>query len=183
MAESASSDRQPADLRSRYMRAGLEESDLDPDPTRQFERWYAEARNAGVATLDAVTVATATPDGKPSARLVLHKGVDDRGFTFDSTSGSRKARELAENPYAALVFYWHEQGRQVRVEGRVERVSQAESEAYFATRPVGSRLSAWASFQSEVIESRAVLERRIEDLLAAYGQRDLPLPPYWGGFP
>src|SRR5438094_2851927 len=106
MAESASSDRPPGDLRSRYMRAGLEERDLDPDPLRQFERWYEEARNAGVATLDAVTVATATPDGKPSARLVLHKGVDERGFVFYSNYGSRKARELAENPYAALVFYW-----------------------------------------------------------------------------
>jgi pyridoxamine 5'-phosphate oxidase len=155
----------------------LRRRDLDPDPLRQFERWHAEA--GGV---DAVALATATEQGAPSARMVLLKGADERGFVFHSSYEGRKARELAANPRAALLFYWQEPGRQVRVEGEVERVDQAESEAYFRTRPRGSQLAAWASTQSEPIGSREELEARFREVEAEYDGREVLLPPHWGGF-
>ena len=136
----------------------LRRSDLDPDPLRQFERWREEAGGR-----DAVALATATAEGAPSLRMVLLKGADEGGFVFHSSYEGRKARELAENPRAALLFYWQEPGRQVRVEGEVERVDQADSEAYFRTRPRGGQLAAWASTQSEVIGSREELEARFRD--------------------
>lgn len=154
----------------------LARADLDRDPLRQFERWY---REAGV---DAVALATASVQGAPSARMVLLKGADDRGFVFHSSYEGRKAGELTENPRAALLFYWQESGRQVRVEGKVERVEEAESEAYFRTRPRGGQLAAWASKQSEVIGSREQLEERFREVEAEYEGREVPLPPHWGGF-
>ena len=155
----------------------LRRSDLDPDPLRQFERWHAEAGGG-----DAVALATATGGGAPSVRMVLLKGADEGGFVFHSSYEGRKARELAENPHGALLFYWQEPGRQVRVEGQVERLDQAESEAYFRTRPRGGQLAAWASTQSEAIGSREELEARFRAVETEYGGRDVPLPPHWGGF-
>jgi pyridoxamine 5'-phosphate oxidase len=148
---------------------------LDPDPLRQFQAWFEEGGS------DAVTLATATPDGAPSARTVLLKGADERGFVFHTNYESRKGRELAANPRGALLFYWAEPGRQVRVEGRVEQVARNESEAYFRTRPRGGQLAAWASAQSEPIESREALERRFAETQAEY-PGEVPLPPHWGGF-
>jgi pyridoxamine 5'-phosphate oxidase len=159
----------------------MDERDLDPDPLRQFERWFEEARAGGVAVPEAMTLATATADGRPSARMVLLKGVDERGFGFHTNYESRKGAELAENPRAALLFHWQPPGRQVRVEGAVERSTHAESEAYFRTRPLASRLAAWASAQSRPLSGREELDRLYADAAAEHGD-DVPLPPHWGGF-
>ena len=168
----------PDDPRARPLRR----SDLDGDPFRQFGAWFEEARSAGVPVPEAMSVATSTAAGAPSVRMVLLKHVDERGFVFHTSYESRKGRELAENPRAALLFYWHELGRQVRVEGAVQRVSREDSDAYFATRPPEARLSAWASRQSEPVPSRAVLEERVAELLGEYRGREVPPPPFWGGF-
>jgi pyridoxamine 5'-phosphate oxidase len=161
-----------SDARARPLRR----SDLDPEPLKQFREWYAEAGN------DAVALATATRDGWPSARMVLLKGADERGFVFHSSYESRKARELAESPRAALLFYWHDLGRQVRVEGDVEQVDRGESETYFKTRPRGGQLAAWTSSQSEPIGTRDELEERFAELERAFEGDEVPLPPHWGGF-
>jgi len=161
--------------------SGLRRRDLDPDPLRQFERWYEEAA-AVVELPEAVALATATAEGFPSVRMVLAKSFGDSGFKFHTGHGSRKARELAENGRGALLFYWGPLGRQVRVEGSVMRVFDAESEEYFRTRPRDGRISAWASAQSEVIESREALEERVADLEREFEGRDIPLPPHWGGY-
>ena len=158
----------------------MEERELDPEPLRQFERWFAEAQAAGVAVPEAMALATATRDGRPSARMVLLKGADERGFAFYTSYESRKGRELAENPRAALLFHWRPLGRQVRIEGAVERLPEAESEAYFRTRPIASRLSAWASPQSRPLADRAELERLYADAQERL-RADVPLPPHWGG--
>ena len=150
-------------------------SKLDPDPLRQFQSWFDEGGS------DTVALATATPAGAPSARMVLLKGADERGFVFHTSYESRKGRELAANPRGALLFYWPNLGRQVRVEGIVERVEPAESEAYFRTRPRGGQLAAWASRQSDRIESRDALEDRFAEVEREYPS-DVPLPPHWGGF-
>jgi pyridoxamine 5'-phosphate oxidase len=171
-----------ADLRKEYRLNGLSESDLDPDPLRQFGIWFDQALAADLAEPNAMTLATATPDGRPSARIVLIKGVDARGFLFYTNYASRKGRELADNPHAALVFYWAELERQIRIEGQVELLTVAESDAYFHSRPLGSRLGAWASHQSEVIGSRALLEHRMEELAAEYADGQVARPPYWGGY-
>ena len=165
-----------------YSRA-VDLGDLDPDPHVQFERWFAEAGDAGVRYPEAMSLATATAGGSPSVRMVLLRAHDDRGFTFFTNRSSRKGRELDENPRAAAVLYWELQERQVRVEGPVERVSDEESLAYFRTRTRSSRISAWASPQSAPLESRAVLEQRVEQVEARFAGRDeLPLPPSWGGY-
>jgi len=161
-----------SDARARPLRR----SDLDPEPLKQFREWYAEAGN------DAVALATAARDGRPSARMVLLKGADERGFVFHSSYESRKARELAENPRAALLFYWHDLGRQVRVEGDVEQVDRGESETYFKTRPRGGQLAAWTSSQSEPIGTRDELEERFAELERTFEGDQVPLPPHWGGF-
>ncbi len=152
------------------------------DPTERFQEWFREAEQAGVEVPEAMTLATAGADGAPSARMVLLKGVDDEGFVFYSGYVSRKAGELEQNPRAALVFYWRPLGKQVRVEGPVERVSEGESAAYFATRPRGSQLAAWASQQSQPLESREELERHYAELEREYEGREVPRPPDWGGF-
>jgi len=171
-----------SDLRREYSAAGLNEADLDADPIRQFASWLAQAGAANLAEPNAVTLATATPQGRPSARIVLLKGVDERGFTFFTNYDSRKGRELAANPFAALVCWWVELERQVRIEGKVEVVSAAESDAYHRSRPRGSQLGAWCSFQSEVIAGRDVLEARLKELEAKFGAGEVPRPPRWGGF-
>jgi pyridoxamine 5'-phosphate oxidase len=155
---------------------------LSQEPLEQFEHWFAEAKRAGVEVPEAMTLATADGDGVPSARMVLLKGVGEDGFVFYTGYGSRKSEELEQNPRAALVFYWRPLGRQVRVEGSVERVPEAESAAYFATRPRGSQLAAWASQQSRPLESREELERRYAELDREYEDREAPLPPHWGGY-
>lgn len=155
----------------------LDEADLDSDPLRQFESWFAAARDAGLGVPEAMALATATPDGAPSARMVLLKGVDERGFVFFTSYESRKGPELEANPRAALLFYWQPLGRQVRVEGPVERVSAEESDAYFASRPPGSRAGAAASHQSQPLADRAELERAV----ATLGD-DVARPEWWGGY-
>jgi pyridoxamine 5'-phosphate oxidase len=171
-----------ADLRKEYMLNGLSEADIDRDPIRQFQVWFDQALAAGLAEPNAMTLATATPDGRPSARTVLIKGVDGRGFVFYSNYASHKGHDLAANPYAALVFYWAELERQIRIEGAVEQVSPDESEAYFQSRPLGSRLGAAASPQSQVIASREELESRVAELAAAHADGQVPRPPHWGGY-
>jgi pyridoxamine 5'-phosphate oxidase len=163
-------------------REALREPDLDPDPLRQFRAWYDEARSAGLPMPEAVALATATPEGLPSVRMVLLRGLDERGFVFFTNYDSRKAAELAANPWAALAFYWAPLDRQVRVEGRVEVVTPEESDAYFRTRARGSQLGAWASPQSRVIDGRDVLERRLREAAARFAGGEVPRPPNWGGY-
>lgn len=160
----------------------LREQDLPPDPLTLVRRWFAEAHAAGIEQADAMTLATATPDGRPSARAVLLKGVDARGFAFFTNYESRKARELEANPHAALVLLWIAQQRQVRATGAVVRLSAEESDAYFATRPRGSQLGAWASQQSRPLPQRAELEDRVAALEARYDGAVVPRPPHWGGY-
>jgi pyridoxamine 5'-phosphate oxidase len=158
------------------------ESDADPDPLRQFARWFAEAGEAGVRMPEAMTVATATPDGAPSARMVLLKHYDDDGFVFYTRYTSAKGRELAHNPRAALLFYWDPLGRQVRLDGAVTRTSAEETAAYVRSRPLGSQISALASDQSAVIPDREHLERRVAELSARYEGAEPPIPEEWGGY-
>ncbi len=160
----------------------MDEAQVDADPIVQFGRWFADAEAADLIEPNAMTLATVAAGGRPSARMVLLKGFDERGFVFYTNYESRKAAELDGNPIAALVFWWGALQRQVRVEGAVERVRREESEAYFRSRPLGSRLGAWASAQSQVITGRAELEGRLEELTARYGDGDVPLPPFWGGY-
>ncbi|HUL51447.1 MAG TPA: pyridoxamine 5'-phosphate oxidase [Candidatus Nitrosotalea sp.] len=171
-----------ADLRKDYMMGGLRRADLDPDPIAQFKRWLKEALDAKLPEPTAMTLATADRKGRPSGRIVLLKGVDERGFLFFSNYESRKGRELAENPNAALVLHWIELERQVRISGSVARLSRAESEEYFKTRPLGHRLGSWVSKQSQRVANRAVLEERLRQIQAKYPGDDIPLPPYWGGY-
>jgi pyridoxamine 5'-phosphate oxidase len=169
-------------MRREYTREALAEADVDADPVVQFGRWFEQAEQAGLLEPTAMTLATATPDGRPSARMVLLRGFDERGFCFYTNHQSRKGVELAANPRAALVFWWGELERQVRIEGPVAPTSRAESEAYFHSRPPGSQLSAAASPQSRVIQDRAVLERRVAELAADSADGQVPLPDFWGGY-
>jgi pyridoxamine 5'-phosphate oxidase len=171
-----------SDLRREYMQRGLHESDLDEDPIRQFQVWFDAAVEAGLPEPDAMTLATASTDGKPSARMVLLKLADERGFVFFTNYESRKGRELADNPRAALVLFWVELERQIRIEGRVEPVTAAESDAYFHSRPLGSQLGAAASHQSRVIPGREELEKRVAELEKQYQGGEIPRPDYWGGY-
>jgi pyridoxamine 5'-phosphate oxidase len=160
----------------------LREEDVDPDPLRQFAGWFRDAGTAGVRMPEAAALATASAAGDPSVRMVLVKGFDERGFVFYSDYASRKGRELAANPRAALLFHWDPLGRQVRIEGPVQRVSAAESAAYVRSRPRESQLSALASPQSQTIDDREALEQRVAELKARHGKRELPLPTTWGGY-
>lgn len=153
-----------------------------PDPLLQFEAWFADAAAAGVVAPEAVALATATLDGQPSVRMVLLKHADEEGFGFYTNLGSRKAEELAANPQAALLVHWQALGRQVRIEGSVELASREAASAYFASRPRGSRLAAWASPQSRPIADRAELERLVEDARARFANAEVPLPEHWGGY-
>lgn len=170
-----------AELRKEYMAAGLDERQVEADPYVQFEQWFRAAGAAGLHLPNAMTLATADAVGRPTARAVLMKGYDTRGFVFFTNFHSRKGRELADNARAGLLFSWIELERQVRIDGQVERIRDDESDEYFATRPLGSRLGAWASPQSEVIASRAALEARFAEAKHRYGEK-VPRPPHWGGF-
>jgi len=161
---------------------GLDEKTIERDPIKQFQTWLNDAFEAKLPLPEAMTLATATPDGKPSARMVLLKQVDHDGFVFYTNYNSDKAEQLDENPYAALVFYWAKLDRQVRVEGSISRTSREESLGYFATRPRESQIGAWASEQSEVISSRAELEQRAEELEKQYRDREIECPEHWGGY-
>ena len=170
-----------ADLRQEYMRAGLSEADADRDPLRQFERWFQDALSAKLPLPNAMTLATVTAEGAPAARVVLLKGVDHGGFVFYTNYRSRKARELDSRGAACLVFMWSDLERQVRVEGNVEKVSVSDSDAYYASRPLGARHSAWASEQSAVVPDRRTLESAMAEVKARYADAP-PRPPHWGGY-
>ncbi|MCI3972723.1 pyridoxamine 5'-phosphate oxidase [Burkholderia contaminans] len=170
-----------ADLRINYSRASLDEADVAHDPFAQFDRWFKEALAAKLPEPNTMTLATVGADGRPSARIVLIKGVDERGFVFFTNYESRKGRDLAAHPQAALLFYWIELERQVRIEGRIEKTTAEESDRYFASRPLGSRIGAWASEQSAVIDSRATLEAQEKAASERYGDNP-PRPPHWGGY-
>lgn len=171
-----------ARLRREYTQRGLQKAEISTDPIEQFKVWFAEARKADVQDANAMTLATATPEGQPSARIVLLKGVDQRGFVFFTNYNSRKGRELRANPRAALVFWWQPLERQVRVEGTVSRLSPEASADYFQSRPRGSQLGAWASSQSDVIDSRDTLVRELREVEARYRDQPVPCPSYWGGY-
>lgn len=171
-----------ADLRTDYRRATLDEGDVDADPIAQFTRWFDEAVRAQVVEPNAMCLATATPDAYPSARMVLLKGVDARGFVFYTDYRSRKGTELADNPCASLCFFWPELERQVRINGAVQRVSRAESDEYFQSRPLPSRIGAWTSSQSSVLPSREVLEAQLAANEERFADGMVPLPEHWGGF-
>ena len=171
-----------ADLRKDYQLQGLSETDADRNPFKQFQVWFDQALAAQLPEPNAITVATVTKSGKPRARVVLLKNFDERGFVFYTNYHSHKGQELADNPQAAIAFWWAELERQVRIEGRVLKVSDRESDEYFHSRPFNSRLGAWASEQSQVIESREVLEQSLQDLKTKYENQDIPRPPDWGGF-
>ena len=170
------------DMRKEYTLAGLQETIVDADPIRQFAQWFAEAHEAGVPEPNAMMLATASADGVPAARIVLLKGLDERGFVFYSNYESPKGRDLAQNPRAALTFFWPQLERQVRISGAVDRVSREESQAYFDSRPIGSRIGASLSRQSEVISGRDHLEAEFERLEAEFSDGAIPLPEYWGGY-
>jgi pyridoxamine 5'-phosphate oxidase len=170
-----------ADLRQEYMRAGLSESGADADPFRQFEIWFEDALQAKLPLPNAMTLATVTGTGSPSARVVLLKGVDHGGFVFYTNYRSRKGRELDARPQACLVFMWSDLERQVRIEGRVEKVTAEESAAYYASRPLGARLSAWASEQSERVSGRGALEASLDEARRRHGDKP-PRPEHWGGY-
>jgi pyridoxamine 5'-phosphate oxidase len=170
-----------ADLRQEYMRAGLSEAQADADPLQQFQRWFEDALRAKLPLPNAMTLATVTSAGAPSARIVLLKGVEQGGFVFYTNYLSRKGRELENKARACLLLLWSDLERQVRVDGAVQKVTPAESDAYYATRPLGARLSAWASSQSEKVESRKVLETAMADAKQRYGESP-PRPSHWGGY-
>jgi pyridoxamine 5'-phosphate oxidase len=171
-----------SDLRQDYRQAALLETEANPNPIGQFQSWFDAAVAAQLPEPNAMTIATATPDGMPSARVVLLKDVDDRGFVFFTNYNSHKGQELTANPQAAIVFLWTELERQVRVQGRVEKIAAAESDEYFYSRPPGSRLGTWASEQSAVVASREVLDQQLADLEAKYANQEIPRPEHWGGF-
>jgi pyridoxamine 5'-phosphate oxidase len=168
-------------FRHEYIGAGLHRSDLDPDPMKQFHSWFAAAIKAGIHDANAMTLATCVGE-KPSARVVLLKNFDERGFVFFTNYLSDKGKQLDQNPNAALVMYWMEVERQIRIEGMVEKTSREDSEEYFHTRPAGAQLGAWASHQSEVIDARRVLNARLEEMEQRFAQGPIPLPPHWGGY-
>lgn len=170
-----------ADLRKDYSHARLSEADVNPDPLRQFSTWFHQALDAGVPEANAMSVATVGDDGRPSSRILLIKDFDSDGFTWFTNYASRKGRELQAHPYAALLFHWVELERQVRIEGRVERLSEAQSDAYFQSRPLQSRLGALASAQSEPIADRELLEQQFAQAEAEFGDEPAR-PPHWGGY-
>ena len=171
------------ELREDYRMATLDEANCDSNPIAQFARWFNEAKAARLKEPNAMSLATATLAGRPSARIVLLKEFGDAGFFFYTNYGSQKGRECETNPQVALNFHWAELERQVRIEGTVSRVSPDKSEAYFRSRPRGSRLGAWVSNQSELIENRMILERRLSEIETRFaGSEDIPPPPYWGGY-
>ncbi|GCL43212.1 pyridoxamine 5'-phosphate oxidase [Dolichospermum planctonicum] len=175
-------DKSIADLRKDYTLEDLNEEEIDPNPFIQFKIWFNQSVAAQLPEPNAMTLATCTPDGKPSARMVLLKDIDERGFVLFTNYNSQKGQEISVNPHAALVFWWAELERQVRIVGTVEKISSAQSDSYFEVRPPFSRLGAWASNQSEVISSRNVLETQLIEFQRQYQNQEVPRPPHWGGF-
>jgi pyridoxamine 5'-phosphate oxidase len=171
-----------AEIRKDYLKSSLSEDDVAIEPFAQFSKWWEEAINAHIEEVNAMTLATSTTDGIPSARIVLLKGFDENGFVFFTNYKSRKGREIEENPNVALLFFWKELERQVRISGRVEKVSAEESDAYFQSRPEGSRLGAWASPQSKAINNRQVIEEQLAAYQQTYHLQPIPRPPHWGGY-
>ncbi|MBL7713623.1 MAG: pyridoxamine 5'-phosphate oxidase [Chitinophagaceae bacterium] len=171
-----------ADIRTDYKRASLDELEVGTDPVAFFSQWFSEAERAAVNEVNAMTLATVDEQSRPHARIVLLKGVSNEGFTFFTNYQSTKGRNIAVNPHAALVFFWPELERQVRIEGTIEKVSAAESDEYYHIRPRGSRLGAWASPQSSVIAERSVLEQNEKELAARYEGKEIPRPEHWGGY-
>lgn len=169
-------------MREEFMRVGLHRKDLNPDPFQQFERWFKDTEEAGYRMPNTMTLATVSPDGQPSMRLVLLKFFDSRGFVFYTNYGSKKAKDIEHNPKVALHFPWHDLDRQVRITGKAERVSTAESMKYFLTRPKGSQVGAWVSNQSSVISSRQMLMSEFEKLKRKFENKEVPLPSFWGGY-
>ena len=175
-------DMELAHLRENYIKGGLAERDLHKNPFEQFRIWFEQAQSAKITEPNAMTLATATLDGIPSARIVLLKHFDEQGFVFFTNYESQKADELEENPNVALIFYWAELERQVRITGTVDKTSREEAETYFAKRPRASQLGAWASEQSTVVPGRQVLEEQLASLTKWYEGQEIPAPPYWGGY-
>ena len=171
-----------ADIRKDYRLQTLDEAAVAADPIQQFGIWWQEALQSEIVEVNAMTLATANEQGVPSARIVLLKGYDERGFVFFSNYESKKAGDLQVNPMASLVFFWKELERQVRISGRVEKVTELESDQYFQSRPEGSRIGAWASPQSTVISSRQVIEEKVEALQASFEGKEIPRPLHWGGY-
>lgn len=165
-----------------HAEGGLHRRDLDPDPIKQFANWFTAAIEAQIRDVSAMSLATASSTGRPSVRIVLLKGFDQDGFVFFTNYESEKGRQLAENPYAALGFYWIEQDRQIRISGKTTQISREESERYFHSRPLGSQLGAWASRQSEVVDARRVLDARMAQMTERFADKPVPLPPHWGGY-
>src|SRR5881296_4458145 len=174
--------RDPAASRYEHAEKGLRRSDLNPVPIKQFGNWFSAAIEAGIRDVNAMSLATAGRDGRPSVRIVLLKSFDQDGFVFFTNYESEKGKQLEENPYAALAFYWIELDRQIRISGKAEKTSREESQTYFRSRPIGSQLSAWASRQSEVLDGRRVLDARMAEMSERFGHQPIPLPPHWGGY-
>jgi pyridoxamine 5'-phosphate oxidase len=172
----------PSTSRYEHAAVGLRRRDLDPDPIKQFSNWFTAAIEAGIRDVNAMSLATAGRDGKPSVRVVLLKGFDQDGFVFFTNYESEKGKHLEANPYGSLGFYWIELDRQIRISGPAEKTSREESERYFHSRPIGSQLGAWASRQSEVVDARRVLDARMAEMTERYGDGPVPLPPHWGGY-
>ena len=174
--------RDPTASRYEHAARGLRRRDLDPDPIKQFSSWFTAAIEAEIRDVNAMSLATAGRDAKPSVRVVLLKGFDQDGFVFFTNYESEKGVQLEANPYASLAFYWIELDRQIRIAGKTEKTSRQESEGYFHSRPIGSQLGAWASRQSEVLDGRRVLDARMVEMTERFGDNPIPLPPHWGGY-
>jgi pyridoxamine 5'-phosphate oxidase len=171
-----------AGIRKEYLLQSLLEKDVDADPVKQFQQWWNEALQSNVEEPNAMTLATSTPSGKPSARIVLLKEIKDNGFVYFSNYDSRKGKEINDNPFVSLVFFWKELERQIRIEGEAEKISSAESDEYFLSRPLESRIGAWCSPQSEIIKNREVLEKNVHDYTQKFLSQNIPRPPHWGGY-
>lgn len=171
-----------ADIRKDYSLKTLNEADVFADPMQQFEKWWQEAIESKIEEVNAMTLATSTAEGKPSARIVLLKGIERNGFVFFTNYHSNKGNQIEENPFVSLVFFWKELERQIRVEGSIRKVAAAESDAYFSSRPEGSRIGAWASPQSRVIASREVIEENVTELGKSFANKEIDRPPHWGGY-
>jgi pyridoxamine 5'-phosphate oxidase len=171
-----------ADIRKEYKLHSLSENEVDRDPIRQFTRWWQETIASEIDEANAMTLSTASAQGKPFARIVLLKGYDNNGFVFFTNYESKKGKEIGENPRATLLFFWKELERQVRIEGTVEKVNEKDSDAYFSSRPLESRIGAWASPQSRIIESRETLEANVQKIKQQFPGENIPRPPHWGGY-
>jgi pyridoxamine 5'-phosphate oxidase len=172
----------PVSTRYDHAADGLRRRDVDPDPIKQFANWFTAAIEAGIRDVNAMSLATASADGRPSVRIVLLKGFSADGFVFFTNYESEKGRQLTDNPHAALAFYWIELDRQIRITGPVEKTSREESDGYYHSRPTGSQLGAWASEQSQVIDGRQILDARLAQMTERFAGKPIPLPPHWGGF-